>query len=44
MITTPQEYIEKLWLIQNNNFPKKAILPHAEQIYEIDLKSRVIMK
>lgn len=42
MITTPQEYIQKLWLIQNNNFPKKAILPHAEQIYEIDLKTRII--
>ena len=42
MVTTPEEYRNKLWLIQNNNFPKKAILPYAETIYTVDMKSRVI--
>ena len=42
MITTPQEYLEKLWLIQTNNFPRKAILPYAEKIYNVDLKTRII--
>lgn len=42
MITTSTEYHEKLWLIQNQNFPKKAILPKAEKIYHIDLKTRKI--
>ena len=42
MITTPQEYRDKLWLIQTNNFPKKAILPYAEHLYNVDLKTRVI--
>ncbi len=42
MITTPQEYNEKLWLIQTNNFPRKAILPFAETIYNVDMKTRII--
>lgn len=42
MITTPNEYNEKLWLIQSKNPPRKAILPHAENRYEIDLKTRKI--
>ena len=42
MITTPKEYMEKLWLAQTENFPRKAILPYAEKIYEIDLKTRKI--
>ena len=42
MITSSTEYDEKLWLIQNNNFPRKAVLPYAEKIYEIDLKTRKI--
>lgn len=42
MVTTPEEYRNKLWLIQNNNFPKKAILPYAETIYTVDMKSRII--
>lgn len=42
MITTPEEYREKLWLIQQNNFPRKAILPFAETIYSVDMKTRII--
>ena len=42
MITTPEEYRNKLWLIQSNNFPRKAILPYAETIYSVDMKSRII--
>ena len=42
MITTSAEYNEKLWLIQHNNMPRKAILPESEHIYNIDLKTRKI--
>jgi hypothetical protein len=42
MITTSNEYKEKLWLIQSKNPPRKAILPHAEKMYAIDLKTREI--
>lgn len=42
MITTPEQYKEQLWLIQNENFPKKVILPHAEKIYNIDYKTRIV--
>lgn len=42
MITTPEEYREKLWLIQQNNLPRKAILPFAETIYSVDMKTRII--
>lgn len=43
MITTPQEYNEKLHLIQNSENSKIAILcPNDEKIYKIDLNSRSI--
>lgn len=42
MITTPAEYRNNLWQIQTNSFPRKAVLPYAERIYNIDLKTRVI--
>lgn len=43
MITTPEEYLSKLHLIQNNNFPTIAILlPSDETIYNIDLNTRTI--
>lgn len=43
MITTPEEYLAKLHLIQNNNFPTTAILlPSDETIYNIDLNKRTI--
>ncbi len=43
MITTPQEYNEKLHLIQNSENSKIAILcPSDEKIYKIDLNSRSI--
>ena len=43
MITTPEEYLSKLHLIQNNNFPTIAILlPRDETIYNIDLNTRTI--
>lgn len=43
MITTPEDYLKYLYLIQDQNFPKQAILlPTDETIYEIDLKTRTI--
>lgn len=43
MITTPEEYIAKLYLIQNNNLPTVALLlPSDEAIYNVDLNSRAI--
>lgn len=43
MITTAEEYLQKLWLLYSENTPNKAILlPSDEIIYEIDLNSRVI--
>lgn len=42
MITTAEEYKEQLWLLSHNNAPRKAILPEAEKIYHIDIKTRII--
>jgi hypothetical protein len=43
MITTPQEYYSKLYLIQDTNKPSVAILaPSDEKIYNIDLSTRKI--
>lgn len=43
MVTNSQEYAEKLWQIQANNPPTKAILlPGDETIYEVDLDARTI--
>lgn len=43
MITTPQEYYEKLHLIQDTNFPSVAtLLPSDEKIYSIDLNTRQV--
>lgn len=43
MITTPQEYYEKLHLIQDTNFPSIAkLLPSEETIYEVDLNTRKV--
>lgn len=43
MISTPEEYLSYLHLIQNKNFPNRAILlPSTESIYEIDLNKRTI--
>ena len=42
MITTAQEYFANLDLLQNVNQPAYALLPSAENIYEIDVNSRVV--
>ena len=43
MITTPEEYQNKLVQIYDNNLPTLAILlPSTENIYNIDLNSRTI--
>lgn len=42
MITTPLEYYSKLNLILNENPPLHALLPKAENIYNIDLNTRTI--
>ena len=43
MITTPQEYYSKLYLIQDTNKPTIAVLaPGDEKIYNIDLSTRKI--
>ena len=43
MITTPEEYLQFLHLIQNNNiWTEEILLPTNERIYEIDLNSRKI--
>ena len=43
MITTPQEYFAKLYLIQDTNKPSIAVLaPSDENTYEIDLSTRTI--
>ena len=43
MITTPEEYLAKLYQIQDNNLPTIALLlPSDEAIYNIDLNSRTI--
>lgn len=41
--TTPEQYKEYLFQIQNNNKPKHAILlPNQEKIYKIDLNTREV--
>lgn len=42
MVTTPLEYYNKLNLVLNENPPAYAILPSAENIYNIDLNTRVV--
>ena len=42
MVTTAQEYYSKLNLILNENPPTYAVLPTAENIYNIDINTRVI--
>lgn len=43
MITTPEEYLAKLYQIQDNNLPTIALLlPGDEAIYNIDLNQRTI--
>lgn len=42
MITTAQEYFSNLDLLQNVNAPAYALLPTAENIYEIDVNTRTI--
>ena len=43
MITTPEEYLAKLYQIQDNNLPTIALLlPSDETIYNVDLNSRTI--
>lgn len=43
MITTPEEYKQFLYLIQNENFPAQAILlPTDEKTFDIDLNTRLI--
>lgn len=43
MITTAEEYLRQLWLLYSENTPNKVILlPSDENIYEIDLNTRVI--
>ena len=43
MKTNPQDYQELLWQIQNNNWPRHAVLlPKEEKIYQVDLNARKI--
>ena len=42
MLTTPEEYRDHLWLIQNTNFPRKAVMPYATEVHDIDIRSREI--
>lgn len=43
MITTAEEYQKYLWQLQDTNHPVSAILlPSNENVYEIDLNSRII--
>jgi hypothetical protein len=42
MVTTAQEYFANLDLLQNVNQPAYALLPSAENIYHIDVNSRII--
>lgn len=41
-ITSEQEYLAQLHQIQNLNPPSVALLPKAEQVYDIDLVTRTI--
>lgn len=42
MVTTAQEYFANLDLLQNVNQPAYALLPSAENIYNIDINSREV--
>jgi hypothetical protein len=42
MVTTAQEYWTKLHLVLNENPPTYALLPSAENIYNIDVNSRTV--
>jgi hypothetical protein len=42
MITTAEEYFANLNLIYNINPPAYALLPSAENIYDIDINTRTI--
>jgi hypothetical protein len=43
MITTPEEFLKKLYLINDGNVPSIALLlPSTETIYEVDLNKRTI--
>jgi hypothetical protein len=42
MITTAEKYNASLHLIHNNNKPVFATLPHADNIYNIDINTRVV--
>lgn len=44
MVTQSQEYQEKLWQLQQKNYPitKAILLPGDETIYEVDLNTRTI--
>lgn len=42
MVTTAQEYFSNLDILQNVNQPAYALLPSAENIYRINVKSRTV--
>ena len=42
MVTTPQEYYSNLNLVLNENPPIYALLPNAENIYNIDINTRIV--
>lgn len=43
MITTPEEFLKKLYLVNNKNVPTIALLmPSTETIYNVDLNKRTI--
>ena len=42
MITTAEQYNANLHLIHNSNPPIYAALPSADNIYNIDLKERIV--
>ena len=42
MITTQNEYLSKLDVLQNINYPAYALMPTAEKFYEIDVTTRQV--
>ncbi len=42
MITTQNEYLSKLDILQNINNPAYALLPTAEKFYEINVNTREV--
>lgn len=43
MISTPKEYFEYLYTVQQSNPPSLAVLPTSETTYDIDLNTRQVV-